>query len=279
MSEIQNPVCKTSLVMAAKRAIENKRADRLFVDPFAEKLAAAEINTCLEKWKKVEGDFSQIQSQRTRFVDVRTRFFDDFLMSVASKISQVIILGSGMDTRAFRLPWSSNTHLYELDRAEVIEKKEAILQDIPAKCHRQAIATDLRQAWFALLVEGGYRAEIPSVWLMEGLLTYLNRQEVHDLLKIISDSSTSGSYIGADLVSVKSLELGLKSNDIRKHWRFGTDEPQQLFQAYGWQASLKQPGEEGASFGRYKKSPPPLEIPNLRRCFFVTARKEKEDNY
>jgi methyltransferase (TIGR00027 family) len=122
MSEIQNPVCKTSLLMAAKRAIESKRADRLFVDPLAEKLAPAEIDNFLEKWKKQEGDFSQIKSLRTRFVAVRTRFFDDFLRSVASKVSQVIILGAGMDTRAFRLTWQSDTHLYELYRAEVISR-------------------------------------------------------------------------------------------------------------------------------------------------------------
>lgn len=78
--------------MAAKKAIENQRADRLFVDLLAEKLAVTEIDTCLEKWKKVEGNFSQILSQRTRFVAVRTRFFDDFLMLVASEVSQVIIL-------------------------------------------------------------------------------------------------------------------------------------------------------------------------------------------
>jgi methyltransferase (TIGR00027 family) len=275
MSEIQNPVCKTSLVMAAKRAIENQRADRLFVDLLAEKLAATEIDTCLEKWKKVEGDFSQILSQRTRFVAVRTRFFDDFLMLVASEVSQIIILGAGMDTRAFRLPWRSDTHLYELDRAEVIQKKEAILKDIPAKCHRQAIAVDLKQTWFEPLVNQGYRTDLPSVWLMEGLLTYLNQQEVNDLLKTISDYSMSRSYLGADLVSVKSLQLGLESDDIRKHWRFGTDYPQQLFESYGWKASVRQPGEEGVNFGRYKKSPPPLEIPNMRRCFFVTARKDK----
>jgi methyltransferase (TIGR00027 family) len=127
MSEIRDSVSRTSLVIAAKRAIENQRADRLFVDPFAEKLASAEVDTLIEKWKKQEGDLSQIKSRRTRFVAVRTRFFDDFLMSVTTKASQVVILGAGMDTRAFRLPWRSSTHLYEIDRLEVIERKGLFL--------------------------------------------------------------------------------------------------------------------------------------------------------
>jgi hypothetical protein len=81
--------------------------------------------------------------------------------------------------------------------------------------------------------------------------------------------------LGADLVSIKSLQVGVESDDLRKHWRFGTDEPKQLFALYGWQASVQQPGEEGASFGRYTEQPPPLEIPGMRRSFFVTAKKGK----
>jgi methyltransferase (TIGR00027 family) len=110
MSTIQDSVSKTAFTMAAKRAIENQRSDRLFADPFAEKLATSEIDRLLEKWKKQDGDYDRIKFIRTRFVAVRTRFFDDFLMSVAAKTSQVVILGAGMDTRAFRLPWLSGTH-------------------------------------------------------------------------------------------------------------------------------------------------------------------------
>ncbi|MEW6496491.1 MAG: SAM-dependent methyltransferase [Cyanobacteriota bacterium] len=272
--EIHNSVSRTSLRMAAKRAIETERPDRLFEDPFAAQLAASEIPTLLERWKKQDGDDAQLKAIRTRFVAVRTRFFDDFLMSVVSEVPQVVLLGAGMDTRAFRLPWPVGTQLYEVDRPEVIQSKDSILKDTPAQCHRFAIAADLRQPWYKLLVNQGYRADIPSIWLMEGLLMYLNQSQVKDLLKTITKLSVTGSYLGADLVSVKSLQVALQRDSlITQHWRFGTDEPEQLFAEHGWKASALQPGDEGASFGRYTKPLPPRNVPGLRRSFFVTATK------
>jgi len=42
---------------------------------------------------------------------------------------------------------------------------------------------------------------------------------------------------------------------------------------YGWQAEVTQPGNGGASFGRYVEPLPPLEVPNLMRAFLVKANK------
>ncbi|HBB33862.1 MAG TPA: SAM-dependent methyltransferase [Cyanobacteria bacterium UBA8803] len=273
MSEIDNSLSRIPLVMAAKRAIEMERSDRLFEDYFAVQLADSELTALIEKWQKQGGDIARCKALRTRFVAVRTRFFDDFLLSVVAQLRQVVILGAGMDTRAFRLPWPSATHLYEVDRPEVLERKNLVLKDSTPQCYREAIAADLGQPWSHLLINKGYKPDLPTVWLMEGLLMYLNKPEVNDLLKTISDLSVPGSYLGADLVSVKSLEVALKSNGlIRQHWRFGTDEPEKLFSIHGWQASVLQPGDEGANFGRYTKKLPSLEVPGLRRSFFVTAR-------
>ena len=108
MSEIKDFVPRTSLFMAGIRAIETERPDRLFEDPFAAKLAGVEILALLEPWKK------EYLENGNSVVTVRTRFFDDFLSSSAAKLSQIVILGAGMDTRAFRLPWLSGTHIYEL---------------------------------------------------------------------------------------------------------------------------------------------------------------------
>jgi O-methyltransferase involved in polyketide biosynthesis len=108
---------------------------------------------------------------------------------------------------------------------------------------------------------------------MEGLLIYLKEEKVNSLLETIADLSVTGSYLGADLVSTKSVQLGVESQDIRKNWRFGTDLPEQLFAKYDWKASVCQPGDEGASFGRYTEPLPPREVPEMRRAFFVTANK------
>ncbi|MBW4566175.1 MAG: SAM-dependent methyltransferase [Mojavia pulchra JT2-VF2] len=194
LPEIQDEVCRTALVMATKRAIEADRPDHLFDDPLAAQLAGETGQAWREKWERDDSDNPLGSTVRIQFVAVRTRFFDDFILSVLPEIKQFVFLGVGLDTRAFRLPFSPQTRLYELDLPELVEYREAILQDKQANCHRQAIAADLTQPWSHLLLQQGFDINIPTLWLMEGLLMYLNESQVNQLLKIISHLSTDSSY-------------------------------------------------------------------------------------
>lgn len=275
--EIKNDVCRTAVVMAAKRAIESKRTDRLFDDPFAAQLVGSkEIQSLMDYWEKQDGKDPKSNTLRIQFVAVRTKFFDDFLISVIPEVRQIVILGVGYDTRAYRLPLPPELCIYEIDLPEIMSRKEAILKDIPSKCYRQSIATDLQKPWVHLLTKHGYKSNQPTVWLMEGLLMYLDKTEINTLLQTISDFSVKGSYLGADLISVKSWQIGSKTQKglISKNWRFGTDEPEELFANYGWNASVIQPGEIRANYGRYSVQIAPRSVPGMRRCFMVTAKKE-----
>ncbi|MEH2241024.1 class I SAM-dependent methyltransferase [Nostoc sp.] len=278
--EIKDEVCRTALVMAVKRAIETDRADHLFDDLFAAQLAGDIGQAWREKWEQEDRDNPLGSALRIQFVAVRTRFFDDFILSVLPEVKQVVFLGVGLDTRAFRLPFPHQTRLYELDLPDLIEYREAILQNKQAKCHRQAIAANLTQPWSHLLLQQGFEVEAPTLWLMEGLLMYLNEAQVNELLKIISQLSADRSYLGADLVSIRSWQVGAKHQNglISKHWRFGTDEPEQLFADRGWNASVIQPGEIRANYGRYAVQLAPREIKGVRRSFLVTAKKQKNND-
>ncbi|WP_088242856.1 SAM-dependent methyltransferase [Calothrix rhizosoleniae] len=275
--EIKNDVCRTAVVMAAKRAIESERTDRLFEDPFAAQLVGfKEMQSLRDNWDKQDGKDPKSNTLRIQFVAVRTKFFDDFLVSVIPEVRQIVILGVGYDTRAYRLPLPPEICIYEIDLPEIMSRKEEILKDIPSKCHRQTIATDLQKPWVHLLKNQGYKSNEPTVWLMEGLLMYLDEKEVNTLLQTISDFSVKGSYLGVDLISVKSWEIGSQRQNglISKNWRFGTDEPEELFACYGWNASVIQPGEMRANYGRYSVQITPRSIPGMRRSFMVTAKKE-----
>ena len=103
MSELQDIVARSSQLMAAIRALETKRPDRLFEDPLAARLAGSEIIA------QVEPKLKEDEKQGRPYVATRTRFFDDFMVSSAFQIGQVVILGAGMDTRAFRLPLPPET--------------------------------------------------------------------------------------------------------------------------------------------------------------------------
>ena len=82
---------------------------------------------------------------------LRTRFFDDFLERIVRRhaIRQVILMAAGLDTRAYRLAWPDDTTVYELDRPEVLGRKERLLHSVAAvpRCQRKLIEVDLKNPW------------------------------------------------------------------------------------------------------------------------------------
>jgi methyltransferase (TIGR00027 family) len=251
----------TARLMAAMRAKETARPDRLFNDFLAAQLAGEEAFAFLEQ---------NLTEEDRPYVAVRTRFFDNFLLDVCAEANQIVILASGMDTRAYRLPWSSETKIYELDQAQVLETKTAILVDAIPKSQHYIIPADLTQPWSHLLLEQGYQPNLSSVWLLEGLLMYLTERQVRQLLQTISQLTNGDSYLGLDLVNVK----GMESEPYKGYFRSGFDFPEELLAEYRWKAEVIQPGDDGAHFCRYTNKLPPRDIADVERVFLIKAHKE-----
>jgi methyltransferase (TIGR00027 family) len=84
------------------------------------------------------------------YLGVRSRFFDEFLGSAAAAgLDQVVLLATGLDTRAFRLDWQPGTTVYELDVPKVLQFKNRVLTEQRAQpsCQRRTVAVDLREDW------------------------------------------------------------------------------------------------------------------------------------
>ena len=247
-------------LMAAIRAKETERPNRLFNDPFAHLLAGEEAFTFLEQ---------QLTEPERTYLEVRTRFFDDFLLDASANLNQVVILDSGMDTRAYRLPWSLETKIYELDQPQVLEAKTAILKDATPTCQHYILPADLTEPWSHLLLERGYQPSLPSVWLLEGLLMYLTELEVTQLLQTISQLTTVDNYLGLDLINVKTCE----TYKDRRYFRSGFDCPEELLANYGWRAEVNQPGDKKAYFERFTYKLPPRDVMDVERIFLIKAHK------
>jgi methyltransferase (TIGR00027 family) len=271
MSELTPPLADdygqfvpfTARMMAAMRAHESSRPKPLFIDPWAARLAGETA------FRQVE---QHLAPQDQAYVAVRTHFFDDFFRQ--NPAPQVVLLAAGLDTRAYRLLWPPETHLYELDQAEVIDYKATILTDAVPTCQHHPLAADLTQPWQDRLLAAGYEPQKPSIWLIEGLLMYLTSAQVETLLATVAALSCDGSYLGADCVSVASLDY----EPYRGYFQFGCNDPEALLANYGWQATAIQPGEPEANFDRYPWPPIPrsevTETENqIQRVFLLTGRK------
>ena len=149
---------------------------------------------------------------------VRTKFFDEFFLDATNAgIRQVVILASGLDARAYRLPWPDGTTVYEIDQPQVIEFKSRTLAELGAQptAHRRAVAIDLRDDWPAALRAAGFDPAQPSAWSAEGLLGYLPPDAQDRLLDTITELSAPGSRIATE--SGPTREPGARGPDERTH--------------------------------------------------------------
>jgi methyltransferase (TIGR00027 family) len=132
---------------------------------------------------------------------VRTKFFDEFFIDATNAgIKQAVILASGLDARAYRLPWPVGTTVYEIDQPQVIEFKSRTLAELGAQptANRRTVAIDLRDDWPAALRSEGFDPDQPSAWSAEGLLGYLPPDAQDRLLDNITALSAPGSRIATD---------------------------------------------------------------------------------
>lgn len=273
-----DPIAGTARWTAAVRARESERADRLFDDPLASILAGAEGFAQLERQPPERRD--------NLFLAIRTRFFDDWLQRLTreSPIRQVVLVGAGMDARAFRLGWDADVTIWEVDRPSLLGLKRNLLMlaDIRPACQRRVVGADVRRDDWPDRLEGqGFRRGLPSVWLAEGLFVYLQAAAAQRLLTTIRDIAAPGSYLGADLVSEDFFHSQWTGSDVRRleeqhtPWRFGTNDPEALLDRHGWQAAqVVQPGEPGADHRPLPWPLVPRSVPGVPRMFFVTAVRE-----
>lgn len=208
----------TALGLAAARSVETGRPDRLIEDPFARGLfeAAGVDLPMLVDWPESNqpaSDTEALHLHGSRYIGLRTRYYDDAVLAAAANgIGQAVLIGAGLDTRAFRLDLPSRFHVFELDQEGVLEFKDATLSRQGAKplCTRSAIGIDLRDDWPAALQAAGFEPVRPTVWAAEGLLAYLPAQAQAGLLGAIHDLSAPGSVVALDHIAGKPTAARLQ---------------------------------------------------------------------
>ncbi|MBS1910903.1 MAG: SAM-dependent methyltransferase [Bacteroidetes bacterium] len=278
---ISDPVSMTSRWVAAARAIESRRPDRLFNDPYAEVLAGSEGFDFMARMAAATGmPAVDGTSPENPYIAIRTRFIDDVILDASLKgTRQIVMLAAGLDTRAFRLDLPGDMHFFEMDREEVLEFKESVLREAGARATRarEVIPVDLTTPFGEALVASGFRPESESLWVVEGLLPYLDEDQAAGVVRQCTALAAKGSMLVCDMPGRSLLETPFMQPLLRAleaanaPWKFGTDDPESFFEKLGWHAAARRPGDEGASYGRWPYPSMPRNTPGLPQSFYVTA--------
>ena len=225
--DLATSVGATATMVAAGRARATRAA--LIDDRFAESLVRAVGVDFFTRWAAGELDSADVDvpgapwgmQRMTDMLAARTRFIDAFLARAADAgIRQVVILASGLDARAYRLPWAAGTTVFEIDQPQVIEFKAATITELGAKptADVRAVPIDLRDDWPSALRQAGFDAGRPAAWVAEGLLGFLPADAQDRLLDYITTLSADGSQLVAE-VFLNSAANQQALNAATQKWR------------------------------------------------------------
>lgn len=187
-------------ISAAYRAWESAKGpeERLFCDPYAVYLAGPDGMEAAERW-------TALWPTRPWLLALRTRYFDDWLLEgISGGIRQVVLLGAGYDTRALRMALLQEAVVFEVDEAATSLDKQARLGECEGglPSHVTYLQHDLLgeplQELEGKLKASGFRPDLPSSWVLEGLLPYLRREVIEGLFRWMASQIPSGSGLSFD---------------------------------------------------------------------------------
>lgn len=244
-----DPVTLSAQLCAAARALEtDEGASALVVDPLARVLAGSQY-TKAKSGRKL----------RPR-IAIRTRYFDLFCTTRLPGASQLVILGAGMDTRAFRLDAVNNGHtVFEVDTSTVLDAKEFLLGTMRpaprtrAPVHRVRTDLALDGVWAALIERAGFDRNKPTVWVIEGLLYYLEPFRVAGLLREVRAMSAPGSWVCFSAVT----RIAPDAKGLGACFKSAIPDPMAAVTDAGFTFySMDVLGGPNANFGRWKVATP-----------------------
>jgi methyltransferase (TIGR00027 family) len=250
-------VSDTSFWIAHHRAEETARADALFRDPLAARLAGA---------RGAEIAASMPRSSIVGWtVVIRTRIIDDFiLLAIGEGIDTVLNLGAGLDTRPYRMDLPASLHWIEADYPHLIEYKESQLAHETPRCHLERVRIDLgdrpaRQELFSRVNVQANRILV----LTEGLVPYLSVDEAAPLADDLR-ALDRVCYWLVDNFSPEAMKFRQRKGLVKKMqnapFKFAPDNWFAFFRQHGWESKeIRWLATEGERLGR------PIPLPPLAR--------------
>jgi methyltransferase (TIGR00027 family) len=200
----------TAIYVALGRAAAHRRAAVPgFSDPIAIRLLPPRYAEALERadrgpprsWR--ERRFRFFLERLTQWTPLRTLAIDDALRASLGRDGQIVILGAGLDSRAWRMVELSDRIVYEVDHpATQRYKRERVASLTPTARAVRFVPVDFeRESLGERLAEAGHDPASPTVWIWEGVVMYLHPQAVEATVRLVAERSAPGSRLVASYAS------------------------------------------------------------------------------
>ncbi|MGA7092266.1 MAG: SAM-dependent methyltransferase [Candidatus Acidiferrales bacterium] len=222
-------VSDTARSVAFNRAVETERADALFRDPFARRLAG-ELGERIANSKSFGRGIGWPIVARTYLIDKMIR------AQIAQGADTVINLAAGLDTRPYRMELPASLRWVEVDLPGIISYKEEILRGEKPACSLERVRLDLSDVSARRKLFGQLGSEARKALVVaEGLLIYLGSEEVALFAQDLAAVPSFGSWI-IDLASPALMRMLVRRMppNTKRLFKFAPQEGPAFFQKFGW---------------------------------------------
>jgi methyltransferase (TIGR00027 family) len=184
------------------------------VDPLATALVDGPLSVVMRVGRAGRAPAAAINVASLGLVDhveLRTRAIDAALReAVDAGVRQLVVLGAGLDARAWRMPELAQARVFEVDHPSTQDYKRARIGTRPPAAKDVCFvavdfATDsLEEA----LERAGHDGDAPTFWLWEGVTQYLQPEAIRATLGAIAARSAPASRIAVTYGTPRGSPLG-----------------------------------------------------------------------
>jgi methyltransferase (TIGR00027 family) len=233
---------QTAVWVCMARAYAHGRTIDKFSDPTALALLPDEAREKIEKLRAgtpLEDPAERMMLEgRTAMMIARTVEIDDAIRSAAHP--QVVILGAGLDGRAWRMPELRDARVFEVDHPDSQRDKRARLSGLTQLARDVSfVAVDFtRDSLGDALAAAGHDPAQPTTWIWEGVVMYLTLADIEATLAVIAARSAPGSTLVVAYIQPSPL-VPMIDAVVRKAGEpfqsaFSADEMRALLARYGF---------------------------------------------
>ena len=197
----------TAAAVAAARGIAK-------VDPLAMALVDGPLSLVMRAGRVGRASAAAVNFATLGLVDhieMRTLAIDEALReAVEAGVRQLVVLGAGLDARAWRMPELAETRVFEVDHPSTqAYKRERVGARSPTAKEVRFVAVDFaKDSLEGALANAEHDATAPTFWLWEGVTPYLPLEAIRATLTAVASRSAKGSRIAVTYGTPQGSPLG-----------------------------------------------------------------------